>query len=144
MKKYLILLAAMCLTHPMWSAGHALRLSLDSGSTATYVLSSKPVVTFSDGKMTVSNTSLEDSYSLGQIISMAFVEDITSLAPAVSEGPVYDFRGNVFRCEGNDIRVYDLSGRPVAGAYGEVSLQALENGVYIVSVAGRSIKVFKK
>ena len=143
MKKYLILLAIMLMGNAA-RAGHALRLDLAGGTAATYILSSRPVVTYSDGSVTIKNASLEDTYSLGEVKSFAFVENMTSLSSAVSGEVVYDFRDNVFTCEGNEIRVYDLSGVLVAQGNGSVSLDGTASGVYIVSAAGRSIKIFKK
>lgn len=144
MKKYLILLAIALIGNVALADGHALKVTLTGGTSATYILSSRPTVTYSGANMTIKNASLEDSYPLGQVESLSFTEDVSSLKSVNDGGAVYDFRDNVFTSEGNDLRVYDLSGSCVAQGCGNVSLSRLQAGVYLVSVGGRSIKIFKK
>lgn len=143
MKKYLILLAMMFMGNVVRADNSALRINLDGGTTATYILASKPVVTYEEGNVTIKNAELEDTYPLAEVKSFAFVNDVTSL-PSVGDGNVtYRFSNNLFTCEGHDISVYDLSGTLVAAGKNEVSLATLGNGIYVVSVAGRSVKIFK-
>lgn len=144
MKKYLILLAIMLMGNVARADGHALKVTLAGGTAATYILTSRPVVSYSGGNMTIRNASLEDSYPLGQVESLTFVEDVTSIRTAAGGENIYCFRDNVFTCEGNEIRVYDLAGAIVSQGADTVSLRGLPAGVYIVNVAGRSIKVLKK
>lgn len=143
MKKYLILLAMMFMGNVVRADNSALRINLDGGTTATYILASKPVVTYEEGNVTIKNAELEDTYPLAEVKSFAFVNDVTSL-PSVGDGDVtYRFSNNLFTCEGHDMSVYDLSGTLVAAGKNEVSLATLGNGIYVVSVAGRSVKIFK-
>lgn len=143
MKKYLILLAMMFMGNVVRADNSALRINLDGGTTATYILASKPVVTYEEGNVTIKNAELEDTYPLAEVKSFAFVNDVTSL-PSVGDGNVtYRFSNNLFTCDGHDISVYDLSGILVAAGKNEVSLATLGNGIYVVSVAGRSVKIFK-
>ena len=58
----------------------ALRLNLEGDTTATYILASKPVVTYGDGNVKIKTESLEDTYGLGEVKSFAFVNDVTSLS----------------------------------------------------------------
>lgn len=143
MKKYLILLALMFMGNVVRADNPALKVNLDGGTSATYILASKPVVTYEEGNVTIKTESLEDTYPLAEVKSFAFVNDVTSLA-SVGDGDVtYRFSNNLFTCEGHDISVYDLSGTLVAGGKNEVSLATFGNGIYVVSVAGRSVKIFK-
>lgn len=143
MKKYLILLAMMCMGNVVRADNSALRINLDGGTTATYILASKPVVTYEEGNVTIKSAELEDTYPLAEVKSFAFVNDVTSL-PSVGDGDVtYRFSNNLFTCDGHDISVYDLSGTLVAAGKNEVSFATLGNGIYVVSVAGRSVKIFK-
>ena len=87
--------------------------------------------------------SLEYTYGLGEVKSFAFVNDVTSLSSAGDGDVTYRFSNNLFTCDGHDISVYDLSGTLVARGKNEVSLATLGNGIYVVSVAGRSVKIFK-
>ncbi len=143
MKKYLILLAMMFMGNVVRADNSALRINLDGGTTATYILASKPVVTYEEGNVTIKNAELEDTYPLAEVKSFAFVNNVTSLQ-SVGDGDVtYRFGNNLFTCDGHDISVYDLSGTLVAAGKNEVSLATLGNGIYVVSVAGRSVKIFK-
>lgn len=143
MKKYLILLAMMFMGNVVRADNSALRINLDGGTTATYILASKPVVTYEEGNVTIKNAELEDTYPLAEVKSFAFVNNVTSLQ-SVGDGDVtYRFVNNMFTCDGHDISVYDLSGTLVAAGKNEVSLATLGNGIYVVSVAGRSVKIFK-
>lgn len=143
MKKYLILLAMTFMGNVVRADNSALRINLDGGTTATYILASKPVVTYEEGNVTIKNAELEDTYPLAEVKSFAFVNNVTSLQ-SVGDGDVtYRFVNNMFTCDGHDISVYDLSGTLVAAGKNEVSLATLGNGIYVVSVAGRSVKIFK-
>lgn len=143
MKKYLILLAMMFMGNVVRADNPALRINLDGGATATYILASKPVVTYEEGNVTIKNAELEDTYPLAEVKSFAFVNHVTSLQ-SVGDGDVtYRFSNNMFTCEGHDLSIYDLSGTLVATGKNEVSLATLGNGIYVVSVAGRSVKIFK-
>lgn len=143
MKKYLIPLAMMFIGNVVRADNPALRINLQGGTTATYILASKPVVTYQEGNVTIKNAELEDTYPLAEVKSFAFVNDVTSLSSAGDGDVTYRFSNNLFTCDGHDISVYDLSGTLVARGKNEVSLATLGNGIYVVSVAGRSVKIFK-
>lgn len=143
MKKYLILLALMFMGNVVRADNPALRLNLEGGTTATYILASKPVVTYEDGNVTIKTESLEDTYGLGEVKSLVFVDDVVSLTSVGRDDVTYRYTDGLFACEGHDISVYDLSGALVAAGKNEVSLATLGNGIYVVSVAGRSVKIFK-
>lgn len=144
MKKYPLLLAMALSLTVARADDYALKVTLYEGPAATYVLSSKPVVTYSDENVIIKSGTLEDTYRIDDVKTLSFVEPSSSGVKEIEQNVTYDFRDNVFTCEGHEIRVYNLSGRSVASGYGTVSLESLERGIYIVSAGTRTIKVVKK
>lgn len=143
MKKYLILMALVLTGTIAKADDYALKVTLHEGGTSTYVLGTKPVISCSGENVTIKNGTLEDSYSIKDIKSMSFVKDMASVGEVVPGNTTYDFRGNVFACEGHEIIVVNLRGQAVATGTDSVSLEALDNGIYIVNTGDRAIKVIK-
>lgn len=144
MKKYLIVLAMILAGTAAEAEDYALKVTFHEGQDATYVLSTKPVITYSEEKVMIKTASLEDEYPLESVKSFSFVENGYSGLEAICENVVYDFRDNIFTCENHTIRVINLNGQCVAAGEDRVSMEALENGVYLVNTGNRTIKVLKK
>lgn len=144
MKKCLILLAIALTGTVAKAENYALKVSLYGSTSATYVLETKPVVTYSENNVTIKTQSLEDTYPLSEVESFTFVESASSGIETITQNVTYDFHNNIFTCEGHEIRVYNLSGQSVASGNSSVSLEALDRGIYIVNTGNRSIKVVKK
>lgn len=144
MKKCLICLAIALTGSVAKADNYALKVTLHGSSSATYVLDTKPVVTYSGSNVTIKNQSLEDTYSINEVESFTFVEGASSGIETITQNVTYDFRDNIFTCDGHDIRVYNLFGQPVAAGNSSVSLETLDRGIYIVNTGNRSIKVVKK
>lgn len=144
MKKYTILLATLFTLTVAKADDYALKVTLHEGTTATYVLSTKPVISYSEENVTIKTQSLEDSYPINDVKSFSFVDNESAGLEDMSQNVTYDFRNNVFTCEGHDIQVFNLSGQSVAAGNSSVSLETLGCGTYIVNAGNRSIKVLKK
>lgn len=145
MKKCLTLLAiALVATVAKAAENYALKVTLNENTSATYVLNTKPVVTYSGSNVIIKAESLEDSYRIDEVKSFTFVDGDSAGADAITMNVTYGFRDNIFTCEGYHIRVFNLSGCVVATGNGSVSLEGLDDGIYIVNAGDRSIKVVKK
>lgn len=144
MKKTLILLAAALSALAANAGNYALKVNLRQGSSATYILSDKPVITYSGNDVIIKSQGIEDSYLLSDVKSFTFTENGTSGIESVTDNVTYEFHDNVFTCEGQVITVYNLSGRKVASGSNSVSLESLDRGIYIVNTGNRAIKVMKK
>lgn len=144
MKKTLILLAAALSALAANAGNYALKVNLSQGTSATYILSDKPVITYSVNDVIIKSQGIEDSYLLSDVKSFTFTENGTSGIESVTDNVTYEFHDNVFTCEGHKIRVYNLSGRKVASGSNSVSLESLDRGIYIVNTGNRAIKVMKK
>lgn len=144
MKKTLILLAGALSALAANAGDYALKVNLSPGSSATYILSDKPVITYSGNDVIFKSQGIEDSYLLSDVKSFSFTENGTSGIESVTDNVTYEFHDNVFTCEGQVITVYNLSGRKVASGSNSVSLESLDRGIYIVNTGNRAIKVMKK
>lgn len=122
----------------------ALRVTLASGESESYALDERPRVRFTEGMMEICSTVLEASYPRSEVRYMDFTPVTTAVGTLEEETVRYVFRDNVFECEGHGIKVYDLSGSCVGAGTGSVSLQQLPEGIYIINVNEKSIKVIKK
>ncbi|MGM9853036.1 MAG: T9SS type A sorting domain-containing protein [Muribaculaceae bacterium] len=144
MKKYVFLL--LLLVAVEWSAmaaGHSLRLSLKDGTTKVFNLSDKPVVTFSGEDMTIETADVTSTCARSEVASMTFGE-AAAVIDAVADETVYSYDGRVFSCPGHDIVIYALNGNKIVTGHDEVSLEALQAGVYIITANNQSFKVIKK
>ena len=142
MKKYVFLLL-MAVAWSAAAAGHSLRLSLKDGTTKVFNLSEKPVITFSGEDMTITTPAVSSTCARSEVASISF-GDATAVLDAVADETVYSYDGRVFSCPGHDIVVYALNGNKVATGHDEVSLEALQSAVYIVTVNNQTFKVIKK
>lgn len=141
MKKFTLSLAALCICGGMLAAPTALSVNLKDGTKATYALSDKPKVTFSGSDMLITAASASTTYALADVATFTFSE--TSGIDEVIAGSdiVYRYDGNTFECEGQDIRVFNLSGAQLLEGRDSVSLESLANGVYVVLAGKQAIKV---
>lgn len=141
MKKFTLSLAALCICGSMLAAPTALSVNLKDGTKATYALSDKPKVTFSGSDMLITAASASTTYALADVATFTFSE--TSGIDEVIAGSdiVYRYDGNTFECEGQDIRVFNLSGAQLLEGRDSVSLESLAKGVYVVLAGKQAIKV---
>lgn len=143
MKKYLTALAILLAGTAAEAEDYALKVALNEGNDATYVLSEKPVITYSDEKVIIQTANLADEYPIKAVKSFSFIENVTGVSETLPDNAVYDFRDNVFTCENHTIRVINPEGRCVVSGQDRVSLETLGRGVYIVNTGNRTIKVFR-
>ena len=85
MKKIPIILSALLLSAMSAAADEtALRLSLRDGSSATYVLSDRPVISFSGEQMMIECDNASTAYNRSEVTSLAFfTKGTTQLAVAL-------------------------------------------------------------
>lgn len=141
MKKFLTLAALAFVCNMADAENYALKVNLQDSSSAVYVLSDKPVISYSGSDVIIKCKNLEDSYSISEVKSLSFEDKPASVMENVMGSTAFRFIDNIFTCEGHEIHVFDVSGRMVASGIGSVSLETLRSGVYIVNAGNRSIKV---
>lgn len=143
MKKFSVIMGLLLCCLMGRANPQALQITLLGGDTETFVLSEKPVVTFSGENMTVTSPLLSSTYLRADVQNMTFVE-AAGVKALPGHDTVYRFAGNIFSCEGALIRVFSTAGAQVAAGTGSVSLQELPAGVYVINANNKSIKVIKK
>lgn len=143
MRKRIFLLTGGVMFAAMAALGGqtALKLTLDDGTTATYVLDSKPVVTFSGERMNIMSADAAVAYERSKVVSMAFVDDATAI-PAVGDGDaVLRYTNCLIESPGMDIRVFAADGTLVASATSAIDTGMFPAGVYIVAAGNQSLKI---
>lgn len=124
-------------------AAEALQLELTGGETVTYVLSSKPRVTFMGDQMKITSTDASADYARNQVLSMRFVSD-QGVDRLIADGEYsISYTDNTLRAPEREIFVYNLSGRLVGKGYGEFLTVDLEPGVYVAKTSEATLKILK-
>lgn len=120
----------------------SLKVTLNDGNIRTFTLAEKPVVTFGATDMKITAPGAEVTYPRADVRNITFVDNSTlSVADRLTENYYYD--GTEFRCDGSDITVYDMNGRPVLAGRDRVSTLSLPNGIYIIKANNTTIKIIK-
>lgn len=120
----------------------SLKVTLNDGNIRTFTLAEKPVVTFGATDMKITAPGAEVTYPRADVRNITFVDNSTlSVADRLTENYYYD--GTEFRCDGSDITVYDMNGRPVLTGRDRVSTLSLPNGIYIIKANNTTIKIIK-
>lgn len=139
-------------------AQHELVVELENGSTQSFVLSKKPVVTFSGSKLLIEvpeEVSLEKELSEVKGFHFGLIDENAIEGVAENEIRFARIGSNVqiFGLENSDmsISVFDMEGRQATatvrknGSQADVILDRLPKGYYIIKVGNvQSIKVYKK
>ena len=135
-KKMLIAACLALLSITVGRAKKALVITFTDATTATYLLSDKPIITFQEGNMVVTSDatggtfdrSIVSRYTIVEQVPTAMVEVKNTIGPI--EVLVYDISGT---CVYHSIKT---SGEPVMLPQGR-----LRSGVYVVSINGQNHKL---
>lgn len=133
-------------------AADRLIISGQQGLLSAFALQDIGKLTFDGDKVTVSVTSGDRTYSLGDIAQITFDFEVTSLddAEATLDDIALTVSGGIL-CVGSpaggpvSVAVYSLSGFPVGAAEGigsvAIDLNTLASGVYVVRANNKTIKL---
>lgn len=136
----LIVLAAASLTA---QAKTALQVSLSNGEKPTYVLGTKPEVTFNGADMVVSVANASTCYAMADVVDLQFV-DVEGVDDILTDSDsVLSYCGGVIEAPGHEITVYSLAGTVVARGDSQLSTDNLASGVYVVTAGKQSLKIIK-
>ena len=116
--------------------GSALLITFTDGTTASYVLSEKPRVTFGQGTLlitsaTVSRFTFVDAAELG-------------IGPLTEGSMAFEYDGTTVRMAGAPIEVFTTGGTLLVRGTGSVSLSGQPSGIYVVRSGRHTVKVVKK
>ena len=128
----------------------SLFVSFNDGSKIEFALSTLPEVTFGNDKMTVKSTATTASYELWKVST--FTYGTTTGIKQVETNNKFAFEGDRIIVDGtkNKISTFALDGKAIklspTTAEGKtiINLNALTNGVYIIKINNKSIKVARQ
>ena len=128
----------------------SLFVSFNDGSKIEFALSTLPEVTFGNDKMTVKSTATTVSYELWKVST--FTYGTTTGIKQVETNNKLAFEGDRIIVDGtnNKISTFALDGKAIklspTTAEGKtiINLNALTNGVYIIKINNKSIKVARQ
>ena len=151
MKKIaLSLLIALSFISAKAADGKSLFVSFNDGSKIEFALSTLPEVTFGNDKMTVKSTATTASYELWKVSTFTY-----GTTTGIKQGETnnkFAFEGDRIIVDGtnNKISTFALDGKAIklspTTAEGKtiINLNALTNGVYIIKINNKSIKVARQ
>lgn len=151
MKKIaLSLLIALSSISAKATDGKSLFVSFNDGSKIEFALSTLPEVTFGNDKMTVKSTATTASYELWKVST--FTYGTTTGIKQVETNNKFAFEGDRIIVDGtnNKISTFALDGKAIklspTTAEGKtiINLNALTNGVYIIKINNKSLKVARQ
>lgn len=145
MKKTIISLSLLVTSCMLGTAATVLKLTLDNGTTPTFVLAERPVVTFPDANMLITTSEVSTSYPRASVVKMQFdEEDAAALDKITDAKDTFTYLNGIIHMPEEDIYVYDVTGNLRLKGHDTLSVYELPKGIYIVKTSNHSIKIVKK
>lgn len=125
------------------AAETAMKVSLADGAESYYILSYKPVVTFSGEMMNVTSPDANASFERGDIRSITFTDYDPSAVGDLKIPPLESLRyvNGEIQAPGRNVEIYTLGGASVASSFENFSTAGLEKGIYIVRAGRQTLKI---
>ena len=151
MKKIVLsLLIALSCISAKAADGKSLFVSFNDGSRIEFALSTLPEVTFGNDKMTVKSTATTASYELWKVST--FTYGTTTGIKQVETNNKFAFEGDRIIVDGtnNKVSAFALDGKAIklspitVGDKTIINLSELTNGVYIIKINNKSLKVARQ
>lgn len=135
MRRLLLLMALFCGAMHMQAQQKSLFIAFNDGSKAEFAMSDNPAITMANGTMTVAAGSSQISYELWRVKQFTFGN-----STAVREIP-----SNSLLLDSSNAKIYTLDGKVVHATAnnGEIDLDALPTGIYIININGNTVKYMK-
>ena len=143
-----LLIALSCISAKA-ADGKSLFVSFNDGSKIEFALSTLPEVTFGNDKMTVKSTATTASYELWKVSTFTYG---TTTGIKQVENNKFAFEGDRIIVDGtnNKVSAFALDGKNIklspitVGDKTIINLSELTNGVYIIKINNKSIKVARQ
>jgi archaellum component FlaG (FlaF/FlaG flagellin family) len=143
-----LLIALSCISAKA-ADGKSLFVSFNDGSKIEFALSTLPEVTFGDDKMTVKSTATTASYELWKVSTFTYG---TTTGIKQVENNKFAFEGDRIIVDGtnNKVSAFALDGKNIklspitVGDKTIINLSELTNGVYIIKINNKSLKVARQ
>lgn len=145
MKRVLLSMFVLLCHIVVFAEGSALLVTLSDGTTAGYLLSEKPIVTFGESTLQIKSSEASTEYNRADVKHFTFVDaEVLGIAPLSKGSTVFEFKNNTVRMDGAPIIIYTVNGELVKKGIGTVSIEDQPTGVYIIKMNNQSIKVVKR
>lgn len=143
-----LLIALSCISAKA-ADGKSLFVSFNDGSKIEFALSTLPEVTFGNDKMTVKSTATTASYELWKVSTFTYG---TTTGIKQVENNKFAFEGDRIIVDGtnNKVSAFALDGKNIklspitVGDKTIINLSELTNGVYIIKINNKSLKVARQ
>lgn len=132
---------SLCACYSASYAAVCLRISLKDGTTPSYTLAERPVITFSGQEMNVTTQEASIAYQRDLVEKIDF-GDVSSVSENIEE-TAFAYLDDTIRVPNSEIKVYDLNGSLRASGYDSLSIADLPKAIYIVKTKIHSVKIFK-
>lgn len=162
-KRLLSLVLCCCLYPPISGVVHAteteqaefLVLRMANSSTAEFKLSTRPVITFSDGKLLVASEEASAEYAQSDVTEFYFTAISTGIDEKVTGSTmtfsyVDNAHVNIYGTKANSVLLYDANGRllrrqQVTDGKASIDVSQYAPGVYVLNLTNEhSFKIIKK
>jgi hypothetical protein len=128
-------MALFCGAMTMLAQQKSLFITFNDGSKTEFAMSDNPAITMADGTMTVVGSSSQIGYELWRVKQITFGNSTA----------IREIRSNSILLDGSNAKIYTLDGKAVHAAInnGEIDLNGLATGIYIININGKTIKYMK-
>lgn len=135
MKRLLLLSVICCMALMAKAEDKSLFITFIDGSKAEFAMADNPAVSWADDMMTVVAGDNTLTYELWRVKKFTF---------EASTG-IREINGKGLYIKGNNLRVYTLDGKAITVpvVQGEMNLDGLSKGIYIININGNSLKLMK-
>lgn len=141
MKKLFIALSA-CLLGAMTAFGATcLQLVMADGSTPSYTLADRPVISFDGADMVIDTDQATISYNRSNITKMQFVDSEAAIEEVSKDAQNFSYLNGIVSATGSEIRIYSLSGALQAEGFNTLSTVGLPAGIYVVKTLHHTVKI---
>ena len=144
-----LLIALSCISAKA-ADGKSLFVSFNDGSKIEFALSTQPEITFGNDKMTVKSTATTASYELWKVSTFTYgtttgIKQVETNNKFAFEGDriIVDGtnnKGSAFALDGKNIKLSPIT----VGDKTIINLSELTNGVYIIKINNKSLKVARQ
>lgn len=144
MRKIALMASALLLAASAFAGQTALKLSMLDGSTFSYVLQNKPVITMEGENVNIATSDASASFKRADVKNFVFVDEPSGIEEITRSESFISYDGRSIAAPGFEISVYSLSGRRVAVAKESLNIEALPAGAYVATAGTRSLKFIIK
>lgn len=144
MRKITLMASALLLAASAFAGQTALKLSMLDGSTFSYVLEDKPVITMEGENVNIATSDASASFKRADVKNFVFVDEPSGIEEITRSESFISYDGRSIAASGVEISVYSLSGSRVAVEMESVNVESLPAGTYIATAGSRSLKFIKK